>query len=440
MSAAWAIRCFTTKRILWVSQARFLFMDLSVQSTQRISGYRPILERLLDDAAFLWQMRSQAVAQPHYFREDIAAQDQRIQRHLYALRQAPDDAWALVTSSLESADADYSFVAAMLAFSAQESKKIQRVIKTVMDNDRALPGLVSALAWLPGPRIYPWIKKFLISKDLNHKFLGIAACSVRRDNPKNYLTAIFQRPDCQAHDQLFVRALRLAGELKRTDLLPMLREAQNDDREPVRFWASWSAVLLGDTSAPSILRSIALQSGEFQDSALELLLRMVEVNEGRRLVDELSHLPDTTRQMIRACAILGDVDAIPWLIQTMHQPESNRLAAEAFVTITGVDLERQQLLSGGGIASPEDAPEELFADDTHLPYVDAHKVVEFWQTHNTRWQAGQRYFLGRNIEPQHVRDIFRDGNQRQRRMAALCWALLEPTQVMPNHAAMEVVA
>ena len=58
-----------------------------------------------------------------------------------------------------------------------------------------------------------------------------------------------QREDCIAHKPLYVRALRIIGELKRTDLQALLNIGKQSDDDDIIFWSHWSAVLLGDKSA-----------------------------------------------------------------------------------------------------------------------------------------------------------------------------------------------
>src|SRR5690625_6788712 len=68
--------------------------QFSVQH-QQINPYSDIYEQFAVDAAFLWLLRSIAVNQPHYKRDDMAALDQRIDAQLNGLMTAPDDSWRI---------------------------------------------------------------------------------------------------------------------------------------------------------------------------------------------------------------------------------------------------------------------------------------------------------------------------------------------------------
>jgi uncharacterized protein (TIGR02270 family) len=319
------------------------------------------------------------------------------------------------------------------------------VIETGLASPQGVKGLVSALGWLPGRLCHSWIKKFLTSKDLNHKYLAVAACSVRREDPREYLTTIFQRNDCIAHAKLYARSLRLIGELKRRDLsgaLPIAMQAENPD---ILFWASWSAVLLGDKSFVKNLQPFVLKTNVNQARAIELAFRVLPIETARLWISELAKDPAQIRKVIKATANLGDPQAIHWLIAQMRVPALTRLAGEAFTTITGIDLEEHRLaleelpdldalLAHSG---PNEDPADNNVDmdeDERLPFPDVDKVAAVWQKYQQRFVVAQRYFMGQAITAEHLTAVYASTNQRQRRAAALELALLQPAQYLLNHA------
>src|SRR5690606_37225922 len=158
-------------------------------------GYQPIFERLLDDVAFLWLQRSNAEDHPAYFQWDLAAMDERIQNYLRALLQAPEISWSLFEEAAETGDGGYFFAATILAFHTLDTRNIQALIERSTGNQESVAGICSALAHLPGSRIHPWIKKFLMSKDRYHQHLALHTCQLRSDDPRAYLTALIQQPE-----------------------------------------------------------------------------------------------------------------------------------------------------------------------------------------------------------------------------------------------------
>ncbi|MES2824581.1 MAG: TIGR02270 family protein [Pseudomonadota bacterium] len=407
-----------------------------------MKAYREIYDQLSGDASFLWLLRNNAVNQPNFRSVDLLILDRRVDTRLDGLMAAPEESWELCAAAMVTQQAGEVFAAAVLAFRSLDVSKIQCVIEVGLTSPQGFQGLVSALGWLPGRLCHSWIKKFLTSKDLNHKYLAVAACSVRREDPREYLTAIFQREDCIAHEKLYARSLRLVGELKRRDLSAALPIAMQSENPDVLFWASWSAVMLGDKSFVKNLQPFVLKAGAHQARAIELAFRVLPVETARVWISELAKDPEQIRNVIKATANLGDPHAINWLIAQMRVPVLTRLAGEAFTTITGIDLEEhrlalEELPDLDALLAPNEDPTDAnvkMDEDDRLPFPDVDKIAAVWQKYQQRFVSGQHYFLGQVITVEHLTSVYNSGNQHQRRAAALELALLQPAQYLLNHA------
>src|SRR5207244_1274748 len=79
--------------------------------------------------------------------------------------------------------------------------------------------------------------------------------------------------------RLKARALRAAGELGRADLLDAVRAELRADGDERRYWASWSAALLGDDAAPQELWSLADAGGPFAERACAVSVRRLDPRE-----------------------------------------------------------------------------------------------------------------------------------------------------------------
>ena len=55
-------------------------------------------------------------------------------------------------------------------------------------------------------------------------------------------------------------------------------------------------------------------------------------------------------------------------------------------------------------------------------------VAKWWNQHRAKFQADRRYFKGKEITVQSLREVLINGNQPERAAAALEIALREPTQ------------
>jgi hypothetical protein len=125
--------------------------------------------------------------------EEIFDLEQRIDQQIDALMTSIELAWPVCVDVLELVEPGEIFTATLVAFRSHDIDKIQTAVEVGLSNKAGVKGLISALGWLPGRVVHSWIKKFFTSKDLNHKFLAIAACSVRRENPEEYLNRILER-------------------------------------------------------------------------------------------------------------------------------------------------------------------------------------------------------------------------------------------------------
>jgi uncharacterized protein (TIGR02270 family) len=394
-------------------------------------SYLEVYEQHVTDAAFLWLLRSIAVDQPSNTLTEIIDLDQRLAAELDGLMTVMDLGWQACELALVSGEPGEVFTAMVVAIRSHEAPKIQKALEVGLASARTLDGLISALGWLPSDLVWPWIEKFLNSKDLNHKYLGLAACSVRREDPGAHLTAILQREDCRSHAKLHGRALRLIGELRRQDLMSALEAAAGSPEPTVAFWANWSAILLGNKAMVMNLQPFAFHRGPYQAEAIQLAFRALPIALAREWITKLAADPAQIRAVTQAIGALGDPHAVNWLIAKMANPPLARLAGEAFTSITGVDLDKHQLSraapTGQSLIPSGDMSDAYVGidEDENLPWPDVEKVAGLWRNQGHQFLVGQRYFLGKPITLDHLKHKLSAATQRQRHAAALELALLD---------------
>ncbi len=418
-------------------------MDILKKLTTKISAvpaeaFREVYEQYITDASFLWVLRSIGLNQPHYSQSDIAELETRIEANLDGLMTSLDLSWEICLEALEVAQAGEIFTVAVVAFRSRDVEKIKTAVLAGIENEETNKGLISALAWLPEKTLDNWLHKFLSSKQMEHKYLAIAVHSARRTHPGEMLTRLLQREDCLENKKLLARIIRLIGELKLVDYRWALDEAYEDDDPEVKFWVNWSTIMMGDLSAVNQIKPYVVQTGPLQLVAVNTAFRGLPVEQGRAWISQLAADPEQARTVIKATGILGDPVAVPWLIEKMRKVETARIAAEAFSLITGIDLERYELV----IEAPEDItvipndnPEDDnvdMDDDENLPFPDVDKVALTWQKHGSNYAAGQRYFMGKVINAETLQDKLTNGLQRQRFAAAMELAILQPQSPLIN--------
>ncbi len=386
----------------------------------------------------MWVLRSIAVTQPHYTSADIAELEGRLEKYLDGIQTAPELGWELCLEAAEFEQGGEAFCTAVTAFRSLEIEKIRVAVEIGFKNAETFKGLVSAFGWLPGKLIQPWIKKFFTSKDVRHKRLAVAACSVRRENPLEYLTRIFAREDCIENRALHIRSLRLVGELKRHDLIPSLEYARASDDDEIRFWALWSSILLGNRALAPELEPFVICPNVNQQRAIQLAFRCLAISKARDWITKLSADESQVRNVLKASGVLGDPQAIGWLITHMRNPKLARLAGEAFSLITGIDLEANQLvieIPDLDEQLPDDEPGDdnvEMDEDENLPWPDADALTITWQKYGNKFVCGNRYFMGKAIGQEPLVTQLGNMTQRQLHEAAIEAALMNPSLVLSN--------
>ena len=438
MSAALATRCSTTKRTSWVKCVHAV-MDVPTKTPRADStrAYRDVYERGAIDAAFLWLLRSIVIDQPHFTTADLAELEQRLDAQLDLLMSSLELGWEACDAVLELQQPGEAFTATAVALRSHDIEKIQRAIQSGLAGKQSIKGLISALGWLPAEIAQPWAKRLLNGKDMNHKFLGVAACSVRRDDPGEILVEILKREDCRQHLPLHARALRLVGELRRQDLMPALQDAIGSKDPTLAFWANWSAILLGQNVLVKNIHPFVLKPGPHQARAIQLAFRVLPVEQGREWISALAKDPANLRAVITATGVLGDPHAVNWLISRMADPLQARLAGEAFTLITGIDLERYKLTTppSGQVAVPNDNTDDHNVGldvDENLPWPQAEQIAALWRNHGQHFLVGRRYFLGKAVTPEWLKNRLQESPQRQRHAAALELALIDSQSRLVN--------
>lgn len=396
-----------------------------------------LVEEHAEEASFLWLQRAFAVNAPNYSPKQFADLDERLEAHIDGLRVAGDEGWKLVEAALENEGPEDFFTAGVLAIEAQDDK-FDALIARTKEIPEVIPGLMSALGWSSWKFVERRAKSLIDDASPLKQKLGIAAYAMHRQDPGPAL----ERCIASNMDSVRIRALRAAGELGRKDVMPQLKAALTEAKPELRFWAAWSGVLLGDRGVSlDALTGFALKIGPRQLQALQLALMAIDVKAGHLLIDQLANMPDVIRLKIIGSGFIGDPINAPRLIEQMAQPPLARVAAEAFVNITGADFNLDQLeamppegFEEGPSEDPDDENVEL-PEDVALPWPDHEKIQQWWTTNQKRFQAGNRYFLGKPVTREHCTHVLKEGFQRQRVLASLHLSLLQSgTPLFPTSA------
>ena len=385
-----------------------------------------VLAQHVETAVHLAGLRRVLLCAPHVALRHLARSDERLTAHLDGLIVAGSAGVRALERSLEDTSAATLFVACVCALSEAGNPRIDRLVALCEAEPQWFPGLTMACGWVERRQLQGLATRLLDSEVVTQRLLGLAACAWHRVDPGARLTRSLEDEDSTVR----ARALRTAGELGRNALLSTCARLADDSDLSCRFWAAWSAVLLGDRRAAlEMLASISGAPGPFQERALPLVIQAMPVGKAR---DLLQTAAPHTRRMIRGAGFVGDPTYIPWLIGLMPEDSCARIAGEAFSLITGVDLAQLDLERKPPATSesgPNDDPNDAnidMDDDDGLPWPDPARVQAWWAANSAHFQPGVRYFMGEPLNAANCLRVLRTGYQRQRMAAALYLSLLNP--------------
>lgn len=388
----------------------------------------PIVTQHAEEAAFHWLLRDRAVRAPHYSLRRLNILDTRLDAHLDGLRIAGDAGWELCREQLAWKEAGEVFTGALLALEAGDETRLAEVLAVGTQDPELARGAVSALGWVERGQAEPHVEKLAASENAIARLIAVGAWGVQRVDPPGGLARFMEDADPIVR----VRSYRAAGELGQRELLSALRSALGEANDACRFWAAWSAALLGEQRGTAELRSFAESRSLFATRAALVAARAMSHEEALEWQRALAADGRHRRTAVQVASAIGDPVLVPWLLEQMEEPAVARVAGEAFTTITDIDLAYHDLdgeWPEGFQAGPtEDASDENVAmdEDEDLPFPDAGLVGAWWAKNDRAYRFGTRYLLGKAIHEESLREALRAGRQRQRAAAALELVLRHP--------------
>jgi uncharacterized protein (TIGR02270 family) len=386
-----------------------------------------IVDQHVEDAAILHASRTALTRAPHVTLLHLGRFDTRLEAHLDGVAVAGEDAWPALMQSLELPSAGRIFAFAVRAIETREPGHLDRLFALSEALPEVRSGLVSAFGWLDAQHLRGIVVELIRAQGAFRRSVGIAASALHRVDP-----GLASGCGIKDEDPLVrTRAWRAAGELGRAELLPQALDALADEDPACRFWAAWSAVLLGGGERGlEVLTSVAREPGPNREQAFHLVAQTLSAHNLHAWLKGLALDPGNLRWLLKGAGLLGDPMYVPWLIAHMSDEGVARLAGEAFSFITGVDLARIDLerkppedFESGPNDDPDDPNVEMDEDDG-LPWPDPNLVQAWWKANMHRFQPGVRHFMGEALNRENCVRVLKEGFQRQRIAAALYLSLL----------------
>lgn len=396
-----------------------------------------IIQQHAEEAAHLRHIRSNLVSAPHVKLHHLRRLDDRLAAHLDGLAVVGEYGSNVCEAALESPGVGEVFAATVRAIMEKDERRLDKLFALAGAVPKAQPGLISAFGWVSAPYLEGTVATLLASMEPFRRQAGITACVMHRVD----LGAALTQSLTHSESSLRARALRAVGELGQRDLLASCLSLLQDEDTGTRFWAAWSAVLLGNREkAVKVLKSFVLLPNAYRERALRLLLKALDLPSAQQLLKIVAQDPNK-RLAIQGAGIAGDPYYIPWLIKQMADLKLTRVAGESFSFITGLDLaylDLERKPPEGVEFGPNDNPEDdnvAMDEDDSLPWPDPEKIQAWWDANKSRFTDGVRYFMGERVTREHCIHVLKEGYQRQRIAAAEYLCLLAPgTQLFPTSA------
>lgn len=378
-----------------------------------------------------------ALSQSHHTLYEMIRGDERIEAHIDGLRIAVEGGQQACQELVNQKLTGSVFAIAVLTCERRHTAGTAEVIAVSASDEPKNGELISALGWLDYEKAQPHIAYLLRSDSPVLRRVGIGAAAVHRQDPGRPLDEAATDPDFF----LRARALKAVGELGRSDLLGRLRQNLDHPDDECRYWAAWSAALLGDWSVVQHLKSYVASGGPRSEEAVNIGIRCSGLQEAHAWQAQLAAEETTLRLAIKAAGATGDPEFVPWLIHQMRNAPFARPAGEAFTMITGVDLayadldaDKPEGFESGPTEDPNDDNVAMDPDE-NLPWPAPDLISNWWAQHQQDFKPGVRYLIGQPIGAEWLFQVLRTGRQRQRAAAALELVMIAPGQPLFNVAA-----
>ncbi|MDS4028657.1 MAG: TIGR02270 family protein [Candidatus Contendobacter sp.] len=373
--------------------------------------------------AEIWQMRHAMATARYSLFHNLCEMDGYLKPYLEYLPEVPEHFWRRIENSpVEKWKAGHLFAASFVALKNNRMQQLRRVIDVALARPRIDQGFISAFGWIALSLAKDKVQSLLNSRFVKWRRLGMMVAMANHIDCKNFLERLANDTDID----LNVIAIKVIGKLGYVNLMPILLRGLRSRHENQRFWAAWSAVLLGNRqTALEIVKGFALCPMPLrQQQALQLILRVTDRQEVDRwvaVVAKHNHRLHTAMANAGAC---NNIAWVPWLLESMCSPERAGFAGEAFTLLTGVDLIGQGLMRPR-VVHPSESQllGSMELAQSFLP--DAKAIQAWWAINRDHYRQDKRYFMGQEVTLEKCFHVLDTGRQYQRVIAALELSLLK---------------
>lgn len=387
------------------------------------------VEASIEEAGILYETLQEQLGGDTATFSDISTLCDRLDAHLDVLRITGAQAWSLLDVQLASPSPGLMFVATVLSLEQRQSRRLKALIALAEADAMLGAAVLYAFGWVPATVTAPLVAPMLGASVPFYQRIGLYLCCQHQVPADTALERAITSPDHTVQ----LLALDVIGETGALDLLPYCLQRLTAEDSAVRFAACRASLMLGERTRPlPLLMQWATTPSPQQKAALALLTVFLPVTQAQSFLATVGRNTPDRRLLVQLAGKLGDPANIPALLRLMPDPLLGRIAGHAFSMITGADLVALNLerpAPADVTVGPNDDPvdDNVAADmDDALPWPDPNKVSHWWAQHSGRFVAGQRYLAGNAITVEQCLQVLQQGDQLQRRAAALHLKALNP--------------
>ncbi len=394
-----------------------------------------VVEEHLDEAAFLATQWEQALVSPTHTLSEVADRvEARLLAHVDALvvggervverllEPALQDgsegmafAAALALLSDASAESEAMVLAALGTAESGPTEQLQRALELMPSQHRqsAILPLLSS----PLPRVRVAAARVLGFQQVD---LGAALWNLLNDpDPETLAAGLYCLRYRPQRDAEF-----------------LLRQTLGSPHAAVVDAALGAGAVAGQPEVLEHCRTVLHGRHPATGTASLLLALLGSATDVKSLVAAVSQ-PESAAKIIFALGLGGTRDAADSCLDWLQVPALVAAASECFVTITGVDAEKEQLVLPPREEENDDVVEEtneLAPQQSAAPVLlDGVAVAAWWQKNRSAFAVADRYFLGQPIQRQDPKAwlaAIERANMRQRHPLALALAACTRGQVV----------
>ena len=396
-----------------------------------------IIEEHLEEADFLSQQRRNALGDRVYDLGRLADLEERLLAHLDGLLLAEGDAWTLLKPKLTEGECGEAFAAAFVSLASGEAGYRDELMKALdQAKGPVFEGITEAFRHSPSVEVEQILRSQLGGANPRVRAIALDVLSFRRaalDTKQLELFLLDKDP------LVVAAAVTAVGRLRVRPLVSRVEGLLGSENPLVRSAAMRAVLLVGSGDALAHCRTAVKDKTEDSTDALILIGLTGQVDDARLLVEALNQ-PEVGRVAMTALGWLGYASTVDALVPLASDPKLSRLAGEAIARITGLDLEKEQLVAtapppsttkAAADSKPQEGAndEDEFVDDPDegLPWPDSAKLASWWKTNVVRFSKTTRNRQGQPHNRQILIDILHNGNLPDRHHAAFELALLDPS-------------